>query len=32
MVANIVKKSLAKPVIRPMNRLLRDSGLSVKVA
>ena len=32
MVANIVKKSLAKPVIRPMNRLLKDSGLNVKVA
>ena len=32
MVANVMKKSLAKPVIRPMNRLLKDSGLNVKVA
>jgi len=32
MVANLVKKSLAKPVIRPMNRLLKDSGLNIKVA
>jgi len=32
MVANLLKKSLAKPVIRPMNRLLKDSGLNVKVA
>tara|TARA_X000001036_G_scaffold60448_1_gene50440 strand:- start:313 stop:696 length:384 start_codon:yes stop_codon:yes gene_type:complete len=32
MVANVLKKSLAKPVIRPMNRLLKDTGLNVKVA
>ena len=32
MVANVMKKSLAKPVIRPMNRLLKDTGLNVKVA
>jgi hypothetical protein len=32
MVANVMKKALSKPVIRPMNRLLKDSGLNVKVA
>jgi len=32
MVANLLKKSLAKPVVRPLNRLLKDSGLNVKVA
>ena len=32
MVANVMKKALSKPVIRPMNRLLKDTGLNVKVA